>query len=50
MTENQTTARKPEQMSASQKSSGTLAAQYGAIGSAAVVAALQFRKPAVAKR
>lgn len=43
-----TTARKPEQQVA-RKQYAALAAHYGAIGSAAIRAALQFRKPATAK-
>ncbi len=42
---NEATARKPEQPSA-RKQYAALAAHYGAIGNAAVRAALQFRKPA----
>lgn len=47
-TKTQATARKPEQQIA-RKQYAALAAHYGAIGSAAIRAALQFRKPATAK-
>ena len=49
--DNQTIERKPQQQQASnEQKKGALSAQYGAIGSAAVLAALQFRKPATPKR
>ncbi|MBX3529904.1 MAG: transcriptional regulator [Rhizobiaceae bacterium] len=44
-TNTKTTARKPEHQIA-RKQYAALAAHYGAIGSAAIRAALQFRKPA----